>query len=414
MSTAPQVPQLRFHKPTNQFYVYHLKKRVYMGAEPTVAAARYEKWKGEFLAALKAAPVPPPLTAPAPPERTVAEVLAAYYAFALAEYADAPKTLARIWEAVEAVRGAHADAPVSQFRGPQLKAVREGLAARLNKHADRPLSRTYINYLVAVVQRMWRWALSEDLVPADCAATIAAVKALRKGKGGTEPRRVLPPLPGWDEALVELAPHLRAMLRVQAYCGMRPQDVCRLRRKELSTSPAEKVEVPDTGRSVSAFKVGEVMVWLYAPAAHKTSWKGKTRLVAIGPRAQALLAPLLADLKPDDYVFSPAKTLAQIGRGNQFKKHGYSRHYETQQYAQLVDRAIGRANAPRVEAGWHASELVPRWSPNQLRHLAATVVGDELDREHARALLGQSSADVIDVYLEQQMGKAGRAAAQCG
>jgi len=153
---------------------------------------------------------------------------------------------------------------------------------------------------------------------------------------------------------------------------------------------------------------------VYAPSEHKTNWKAKPRAVALGPRAQELLGPLVKDLKPDDYVFPPAVALAQRKRGNRFKRQGYSRHYAPRQYAQLVDRAIERSNWIRMETGASAEEMVPRWTPNQLRHLAATVVGDELDREHARALLGQSSTDVIDVYMEQQMRKAARAAVRCG
>jgi hypothetical protein len=42
-------------------------------------------------------------------------------------------------------------------------------------------------------------------------------------------------------------------------------------------------------------------------------------------------------------------------------------------------------------------------------------VGDAIDREHARALLGHSGGgDMIDRYMEQQLGKASRAAAKCG
>ncbi|HEY1190784.1 MAG TPA: site-specific integrase [Gemmata sp.] len=418
-----RIPELKFHKPTNQHYVWWNKARVHMGADPAVAQARYKRWVADLLAGDTAPSVRPATPTNPAAERTVAEVLLAYWKFALTEYAGDTESRRsarhRIWQAIEAVRGRYADVPASRFRGPQLKALRDELVKNrtvINNGRDtgRPITRTYVNYLVACVQRVWKWALSEDLVPADGAATVAALAPLARGKGGREPARVLPPPPGWEEALVELPPVLVAMVRTQALCGMRPQDVCRLRRRELSTTAREKVEIPGTGRFVAARLIDGAPVWFYAPSEHKTSWKGKPRVIAIGPRTQALLTPLLEGLGPDDFVFSPAKALAQVGRGNRFKRQGYSTRYQTRQYAQLVERAIERANRPRVAAGWAADELVPEWTPNQLRHLAATVVGDEIDREHARALLGQSSSDVIDVYLEQQLGKACRAAITCG
>jgi integrase len=422
MSTKSRIPALKYHAPTRQHYVWHAKKRVHMGRDPETAQARYRRWASEFLAAADpAAPIPVPKPTAANPHagRTVAEVLVAYWKFVLVEYAGNAGTRHRIRTAIDAVRGLYPDLPAAQFRGPQLKALRADLVARrtvrnTGPDAGKPITRTYVNYLVACVQRMWAWALSEDLVPADGAATVAALEPLRKGRGGREPRRVLPAAPGWAEALVEAPDVLAALARVQALCGMRPQDACRMRRGELSTAPGERVPVPDTGRHLAAFVEDGQPVWVYVPAKHKTTWQGKPRAVAVGPQAQALLRPLLEGLAPDDFVFSPAKALAQIGRGNRYKHAGYKSHYATRQYAQFVTRAIERANARRRKMRWLPEELVPHWSPNQLRHLAATVVGDELDREHARALLGQSSSGVIDTYMEQQLRKAVRAAARCG
>jgi integrase len=387
-----------------------------MGADPLEAQHRYDEWVEEF----KRKNTPKPAPRVETPEKTVAEVLVAYYRHAMTEYAHNKATRHRIYQAMQAVKEPElelADLPVSQFRGPQLKKVREHLVKnRKHRQAEdgRALSRTYINYLVACVQRAWKWGLSEDLVPHDSAESVAAVTPLAKGKGGREPKRVLPPAAGWEDTLAELTPVLSAMVQVQQLCGMRPQDVCRLCRGEVSTSPAEKVEITGTGRHVAAFVEDGHLIWLYAPGEHKTSWQGKPRVVAIGPRAQRLLAPLLEGLQGDDYVFSPARSLQQRGRGNRFKRQGYSRCYATRQYAQLVERAIERLNRRRVEAGCCPEEMCPEWSPNQLRHLAGTVVGDELDREHARAMLGQSSTDVIDTYMEQQVRKAARAASRCG
>lgn len=408
--SKPLIPQLRYHRPTKQHYVWWNKRRVHLGTDQREAEARYKKFVAELAAdrdpsaghkTRSGAPAAPPAVL------AVSEVLLSYYRHLQAEGRDR-SGLHRVKQAIRAVLDRHQGLPAAQFRGPQLKQVRADLLARPE------LSRTYINYLTRCVQRSWTWAASEDLVPPEAAEALRAVEMLRRGRGGREPARVVPPPEGWDGVLSELTRVTSAMVQVQALGGMRPQDVCRMRRGDISTGPHEPVLFPGTARPVTAFPVGGVLVWLYVPSEHKTAHLEKPRAVALGPRTQQLLRPLLAGLGPDDYVFSPARSLAERRRGNRFKRQGYSTCYATRQYAQLVGRAIDRVNAARVTAGVPVEDHVPWWSPLQLRHLAATIVGDEIDREHARALLGHSSQDVIDRYMEQQLGKAGRAAAACG
>ena len=414
-SRAPKksVPALQFHAPSGRYYVW-LGRRIYCGRDKAEADRRYRRLVQQLLAGGTA---PPPAGPPAGAALTVAEALLRYMkAHALAYYADQPKTLARLWEMAAAVGRDHAADPADQFRGRQLKAVRAYLLgdARRCKHTGRPLSRTYVNYLVRAAQRCWTWLLSEGDASAECVASLRAVEMLHRGKGGRETRRVMPPPAGWDAALVELPPTLAAMVRVQQYGAMRPQDVCRMRRRDLSTGPGERVEFPGTGVFLTATAVGGAAVWAFVPSDHKTAHLGKPRAVALGLEAQRLLRPLLAGLAPDDYVFSPAKALAECGRGNRFKREGYARCYATGQYAQAVARATARVNARLVEAGVDPALHVPAWSPNQLRHLQATAIEDAFDREHARAALGHSSPDMTARYAEQSFAKAAAAAARCG
>jgi len=410
------VPDLKYHKPTRQFCVYLDGKRVTLGGDRTVAERRHKQLCREILDGRADVPSGNTPLRKAGDPLAVAEGLLRYMRdHALSYYRDQPATVARLWEMVDAVRLRHAELPADRFRGRELKAVRQYLLdERRSKRDGRPLSRTYVNYLVRAAQRCWVWLLSEGDVSAECVESLRAVEAIHKGKGGREPARVLPPGPGWSMALVELPPTLYAMCRVQALSGMRPQDVCRMRRGEVSTRPDESVELAGTGRKLSAIAVGGALVWVYCPSDHKTAHKGKPRAVPLGPRCQQLLRPLLAGLGPDDYVFSPARALAEVGRGNRFKRVGYSTRYAVKQYEQFVKRAIDRVNRRLAAAGVDAESHAPVWSPNQLRHLAATEVGDRFDRHTAAALLGHAGDNTIDVYLEQSLGKAARAAAECG
>ncbi len=171
-------------------------------------------------------------------------------------------------------------------------------------------------------------------------------------------------------------------------------------RERVSADPSEKVELPGTGRYVVALVCGPTTVWLYVPADHKTAHLEKPRVIPLGPKAQAILRPRLARGGP---LFRPADALSDVGRGCRWKVKGY---YTPDVYAQAVRRAIRRAQ--------RAGLSCPHWHPNQLRHLAATEIGERFDRHHAAAVLGHSGAGAIDYYLEQSVGKAARVAAEMG
>jgi integrase len=68
-------------------------------------------------------------------------------------------------------------------------------------------------------------------------------------------------------------------------------------------------------------------------------------------------------------------------------------HYDKDAYARAIRRA-------RYKAG------VPRWSPNQLRHNAATFLRKEFGIDAARVILGHSSPAVTEVYAELDRSKA--------
>ncbi|VTR92553.1 catalytic phage domain protein : Marine sediment metagenome DNA, contig: S01H1_L02182 (Fragment) OS=marine sediment metagenome GN=S01H1_07804 PE=4 SV=1 [Gemmata massiliana] len=210
---------------------------------------------------------------------------------------------------------------------------------------------------------------------------------------------MLPAPPGWEGALAEMPPLLSAMVRVQALGGMRPQDICRMRRGELSTRPDEPVPLPRTGRTVAAREVDGVLVWLYAPQAHKTDWAGKPRVIAFGPRAQVVLTGAGAGLKPGDVVFAPRRVLAQARRGNRFSGK-LQDTYDRRRYGRLVERAIERTNAARRRRRGRSRgtgavlEPEPTPAPYSNRGRGPT------RPHHAAALLGHASGSVIDTYMK--------------
>ena len=266
-------------------------------------------------------------------------------------------------------------------------------------------SRSLTNRHVARVKHLFKWATENELVPATVYYALAAVSGLRKGRCEVREAEPVRPVPqaDVDATLKHLPPQVQALVRLQLLTGARGGELRKLRTCDVDTS----------GK-----------VWVYRPASHKTEHHGHVREIRFGPQAIALLATML---KPDlqAYVFSPADAAAwwreqarlkrkspvqpsQARRAEEAVKNAHRRnrrpkdHYTKDSYA----RAIARA---RKKAG------VPTWHPHQLRHTAATELRKRYGLEVARAVLGQKSGAVTEIYaevdaatVERIMGRLGR------
>ena len=58
--------------------------------------------------------------------------------------------------------------------------------------------------------------------------------------------------------------------------------------------------------------------------------------------------------------------------------------------------------------------LVPRWSPNQLRHAVATAVRKQFGLEAVQVVLGHATADVTQIYAERDYKLAARVMQKIG
>ncbi len=256
---------------------------------------------------------------------------------------------------------------------------------------DDGLSRRYVNDHIDRIKRMFKWAAAEELIPASIPQALAMVPGLRKGR--TEARETDPILPVDDATVDVTLSHLPAipadMVRLQRLVGCRPSEVCAPRPCDLDRS-------------------GDV--WIYRPKSHKTEHHGRARAIFIGPKAQEVLLRYLAR-DAQAYCFRPcdseAKRLAENERnrktplscgnvrGSNVKrkpKKKPGKQYTTDSYRRAIHRACDKAK-------------IDRWSPNRLRHTAATEVRKEFGLEGAQIILGHASADVSQVYAERDIAK---------
>jgi len=176
--------------------------------------------------------------------------------------------------------------PVTEFGPKCLRAVRS-LTVDGYLHPDYglrgDLSRGVVNQRVGRIVRVFKWGVSEELVPATVHRALTTVTGLKAGR--TEARETEPVEPvAWEiveKTLPKLNPVVRAMVLLQWHTGMRPGEVCSIRADEIDRTAA---------------------VWIYRPTYHKLAYRGKPRVIAIGKQGQDALAPFMD--RPG-YLFSP-------------------------------------------------------------------------------------------------------------
>ncbi len=325
---------------------------------------------------------------------SVAEILAAYTHHAREYYGDTPRGHYRsLLPIIREMRLMFADLPATDFGPKRLKMVRQVFI-------DRGNCRGTVNRYASRVVRIFRWAAAEEIIPASIPDALRQVEGLRRDRSGIREGKPVASVAqsDVDATCAHLTPIMADMVRLQLLTGMRPGEVCSLTPDQIN-------------------RTGEV--WLYKPTQHKTLHHGKDRVVPIGPKAQEILLPFL--LRPSEaFCFSPKETLAQsldarhesrqtpMNCGNKPDKRKRRRaidkvsdQYDVIAYRRAIHRACDRAG-------------VRRWSPNQLRHTAATTVRERFGLDAVQAVLGHSHARVSEIYGELNMQKAIQVAREVG
>ena len=287
----------------------------------------------------------------------------------------------------------YGETPADEFGPKRLKAVRQEIITkgrrRKRKHTGEPLTRKYINYRIACIVRMFKWAVEEELVPVTVYQSLKAVAALRKGRTNEvlESRKIKPvPEEHIGPVLEQLPAQIAAMVQVQRLAGMRPDEVTIIRPGDIDRS-------------------GDV--WSYRPFTHKTEHHEIEKVILLGPKAQEILKPWL-DRDATAYLFSPKEvreaSLAKRRKeenGTRRKKRLRKRrrptrlprdHYDDESYCQAVERACKRAK-------------VPKWSPGRLRHNAGTQVRSKFGAEAAQLVLGHQNLSTTEIYAEKDMAR---------
>jgi integrase len=292
---------------------------------------------------------------------TVAELCDGYTDHAQAYYRDNPAELDHLRAVTRLLTLNDARLPVDQFTPLHLEQIRQQMIDGGWKYdkgtVAKPWCRRTVNQQIRRMLRVFRWGVAKMRVRPDTLAALEALQPLRAGRTNAVESEPVEPV-AWEivaATLQHVNDTVAAMVRVQWYTGMRPGEVCRMTPTGL-----------DVAREVTDG------VWLYRPHQHKTRWRGKARIIAIGPHAIAVLKPRMPISLESPFCPTPS-----------------GRCYSTTTYRQAVQRACKRAG-------------IEQWHPNQLRHAKGTLVEAEFGREAAANALGDT-IETTEIYAERNL-----------
>lgn len=408
-----KIPSYRHQKSRNLAVVTLDGRDVYLGKfDSPESRQEYDRVIQEWLAQGRRLPAPagPGTAGQGGATLTVSELIARYWSFAETYYVQdgrPARELDGIKIALRPLRRLYGATDAGNFGPLALKAIRQSMI-------DDGLARTTINARLGKIRRAFKWAVAEELIPSTVHQGLQAVGGLQAGRSAARERMPVRPVdPELVAAVLPLvtAP-VRAMIQAQALTGMRPGEVAAMRSGEVDRTGA---------------------IWIYRPASHKTQYKGFSRAIPIGPKAQAILAPWIK-LDPAAYVFRPADAFGDVDakpgstRAKRLRKVRAARarpgrrigdRYRVVSYHCAIQAACDRAfphpalgNIPEADLtteqvvelkAWRKAN---RWHPNQLRHSAATRIRAEFGLEAAQVTLGHARADVTQIYAERDLTRA--------
>jgi integrase len=298
--------------------------------------------------------------------------------------------LSRIQYCCSLLRTMNGDLPAHRFGPLALRALQEAMVSGWTNGVHRPpLARREVNRRIMTVRRVFRIGVSYELVPPSTLTALSALDPLRRGHTPARERARIRPVAEeiYLSTLPKLSLTVRTMAEVQAATGMRTGELVIMR-------------VADVDRSSEP--------WTYTPRTHKNAWRDEgdeaPREIPFGPRVRAMLAPMIVDLKPDDFVFSPKREFArraaekraarktrvqpsQMNRRKPTPKRAPRDYYSVLAYARAIARGCVRAG-------------VPSWRPSQLRHGRLTLVRRSHGIEASQAVGGHASISATQIYAE--------------
>lgn len=361
----------RLHKATGQAICWFDGKIYYLGKfDSEDSKDKYQRIKAEILTNTHFGLEPKRIS--------VAEAVVKYLEYAKTYYNSGSEYKGLV-DACKPLVELYPDLHLRDFKIPQFRACRDYWVGR-------GCARQYVNKQANRVLRIVKWWISQDWIAESTHHGLKCVEPLKAGRCESPEAKPVVPVSNADVELTipHLPPVLQDMVRLHRLIACRPGEICSLKPAMIDTR-------------------GDV--WAIRMVKHKNAWRGHDRIIYVGPQGQAILKPYLTKTA-DEYCFSPREAVKQrlsqreasrktpLSCGN---RRGSNRVkypatipgecYTTMSYGHAIAYACKKAK-------------IAKWSPNQLRHSAATIIREMEGLESACLLLGHKSVDSTQLYAE--------------
>ena len=166
----------------------------------------------------------------------------------------------------------YSETPILEFGPNALRAVQ-------NWWVEEGACRMTVNTRISKALRALKWAASRELISGETVYALSCVEPLRKGRTKARDYPPVSPVP-WHQVepvLEVVQPQIRAMILLLWNTGARPGEACKIRGCEIDTSKTP---------------------WVWTPEHHKTAYRGRRRVIYIGPEGRKVLKEWLRKKPP--------------------------------------------------------------------------------------------------------------------
>lgn len=338
---------------------------------------------------------------------TLRSLLAAYLLHAERTYVD-PATgkftpeIAHLKVVIEVMNEIAGDLAARDFGPLKLQSCQRAFVAR-------GYTRKTVNDYTNRSRRIFKWAVSNEILPGSVLHSLQALPGLRRGRTTAGECRVVHGVAEADvrKVLPHLSRQVQTIIELLWLTGARPSEILNLR----------PCEVDKVGVEIAT----DQRCWILTPGRHKNTWRGVDRRILVGPRGQELLKPFL-DRNTDAFCFSPleaeAVRVAELREARKTKRWKSHIRYQAKKKARTKRRVLRDKYSPSSlytavqracrEAG------VPPWFPYQLRHSAGTRLARAYGREAAGEVLGHRDSRTTGRYVDPNVDAAARSMFEAG
>ncbi len=363
-----RLPQYRRWAPRDLGYVFVDGKRIYFpgafGSQESRTAY------ANFLTAFRAGvDVAKPSVAPL----TVAGLCARFLEFAKTYY----RKHGRATGSFDRFAGYVVPPLLEMFHSrPANSMTRADIRAFQTALVERGLARKTINDRVGCAKHIFKWGVDYDLIEPETYARVGSLRPLEAGRSAARETEPIQPVDDFDIKITaaNASQVVADMIFVLRYSAMRPGEIFQLRWRDVDRSGP---------------------VWVYRPAEYKTEHakRKRPRIVPLTGGVRAVLQRY-RHKKDEEPIFSPGDA-ARERAPNSTRK--YAATYNKDSFRTAIKRAAERAG-------------VAPWSPNRLRHSAATEIRRLAGLDAAQVILGHASSKTTEIYAETDVAAAVAAA----